>query len=787
MAEGRRSSASSVQDESSSGLTFALQALLSRHESFVADSQQEHARLEAKVAQLEAERTSLQTANERVVAENRELLSKLETLNDSYKASDNTVKTLEGLLRDTEIEIRRLNALARRAEELDSRVLDLDREKVELLNKINDGESESRSTLARWRESERKVRQLELDVQKIEWEAKVERDKHEEIVARLERERVLERELGGAEGRLKGAAALQGIESGKGSTVVSHFVRDILQDNANLQAGIVELRELLQSSNDEVENLRQQVMHHQPIHGEAPEDDLFSKSVPLDQELGWNQPAPQQPQREVHVHHHYHAKLAKQNKTPTARRPSRRRVLMSPGGFGSSSPGSSTPATPTVRPYRHPSSPIVPIQLNQPQPRRNRWSVQSAATMPSTISSLPSSPRSYIFDQNSSIFDRLDAGEDSSRPTSPESAAGRTSPMTLKPHTDSFDTVDEENDDQLEPETTDHPVLDMASTEPEPVSQNPQQELTPKPSQIFKSSKPINIITRPPDPADDTPPILEEEREDEAATPTLPASKDAPEGFVPALAKSSPSADSILAQRPIEPENETLPITSIEIRPSLHRSPSQDSLVSISGMDIHLAKRPDTASSARLRGSSAYFPVTPSAARSISASQPLASVTDVSATISKRSISSDYQGPAGRSLQTIAGIPVPPQQSNSGVTTGLGKFVGLGGWVNRKWGVAPTKSTSDLRSSASSIHSGSASSTSTGMHRTPPRPIQRPSLGVTGAGSSSGFGSLSRTPGINQRGSIPGIWIARADSGGRDVRVQVDRIDEEGLREGLEG
>jgi hypothetical protein len=786
MAEGRRSSASSVQDESSSGLTFALQALLSRHESFVADSQQEHARLEAKVAQLEAERTSLQTANERVVAENRELLSKLEILNDSYKASDNTVKTLEGLLRDTEIEIRRLNALARRAEELDSRVLDLDRDKVELLNKINDGESESRSTLARWRESERKVRQLELDVQKIEWEAKMERDKHEEIVARLERERVLERELGGAEGRLKGAAALQGIESGKGGAVVSHFVRDILQDNANLQAGIVELRELLQSSNDEVENLRQQVMHHQPIHEESPEDDLYSKSMPLDQELGWNQPPPQQPQREVHVHHHYHAKLAKQNKTPTARRPSRRRVLMSPGGLGSSSPGSSTPATPTARPYGHPSSPIIPIQLNQPQPKRNRWSVQSAATMPSTISSLPSSPRSYIFDQNSSIFDRLDGGEDSSRPTSPESAADRPSPMTLKPLTDSFNPVDEEDDNQLQPEASDQPLLEMAPPEPERVSQTPKQELTPKPSQTFKPSKPINTTTRPPDPPDVPPSNLEEEHEEEVATPTLPTSTVALDGLPPSSTKPSASIDSIPDPMPTKPGDEPPPITSIEIRPSLHRSPSQDSLVSISGMDIHLAKRPGTASSARFRGKAAYFPVTPSAARSISTSQPLASVTDVSATISKRAISSDYQGPAGRSLQTIAGMPVPPQQSSTGVTAGLGKFVGLGGWVNRKWGVAPTKSTSDLRSSASSIHSGSASSTN--IHRTPPRPIQRPSFGATGAGSSSGFGSLSRTPGINQRGSIPGIWIARADSGGgRDVRVQVDRIDEEGLKEGLEG
>ena len=165
------------QEDSSSGLTFALQALLTRHESYVAESQQEHTRLDAKIAQLEVDRTALQNANERMVAENKELLSKLETLNDSYKASDNTVKTLEALLHDTEMEVRRLNRLARRAEDLGIRVQEMDKQRAELMQRLADGETESRSTLTRWRESERKVKQLELEVQKIEWEARMDREK----------------------------------------------------------------------------------------------------------------------------------------------------------------------------------------------------------------------------------------------------------------------------------------------------------------------------------------------------------------------------------------------------------------------------------------------------------------------------------------------------------------------------------------------------------------------------------------------------------------------------------
>ena len=432
---------------SGSGLTFALQALLARHESYVAESQQEHDSHDAKIAQLDADRSALQSANERVVAENKELLSTLETVNDSYKASDNTVKALEALLRDTEIEVRRLNGLARRAEDLAARMQEMDKQRAELMQRLLDGETESRSTLMRWRESERKVRQLELEVQKIEWEARTDREKHEEIVARLERERVLERELGGAEGRLKGAAAVQGIESGTGGNVVTHFVRDILQDNANLQAGIVELRELLQSSNNEVQSLRQQVVHHQPVD-EAEAEDQFSESVPLDQEMIWNQTSTQPRQREVHVHHHYHAKLApKHNKPSTTRRACRRRTVIGTGAF--SSPGSSTPSTPSTGPHRFASSPIVPLHLNQPQPKlgRSRWSVQSSGTMASTITSFPNSPQSHIFDQSSSIFDRIEADDQSSRPTSPESAAGYFS-LSAPKSRDAFEPVIE-GDDEL--------------------------------------------------------------------------------------------------------------------------------------------------------------------------------------------------------------------------------------------------------------------------------------------------------------------------------------------------
>lgn len=722
--------------QQNTGLTFALQALLSRHETYVAESQQEHERLNAKIAELETDRTNLQSSNEKIVAENRELLAKLDSLNTTYAQSDTTVKNLEALLRDTEIEVRRLTGLARRAEELEARVQDLDQERSDLKQQLDDGEQESRSTLARWRDSERKVRKLELEVERIEWEAKQDREKHEAVVARLERERVIERELGGAEGRLKAAAAVQGMESGNGGNVVSHFVRDILQDNANLQAGIVELRELLQSSNDEVQNLRQQVMHHQPIEQEGAEESL-SQSMLLDQQLAWDRPSPDPSQREVHVHHHYHAKLTpKRERTLASRRSTRRRAVM---GYGIS-PMSSTPSTPISRPQRTTSSPIIPLELHQPQ-AHNRWSTQTTTTLSSNISSIPSSPWSG-YGRYGSIFDRIDADEESSRPTSPESAVGLSSPA-IKPRIDSFEAVLEDED-----EVQENPAMQKQASQVEEQSATelvtPSPELTPKPSQFLSVVSPNPVVAM------------------DQATAGLCIKT--PQPFDETLTPQT--------QLAIPPPSPKTPIP--EIRPSLQRSSSHDSLLSISGMDIHLTK---PMSALRIKGNQAHFALTPSIStvRALTTSTPVAGITDATAVSSKRSFSSDNQGPAQRGLEKVAGIPSSRPEPPQTASTGLSRL--MGGWVSRKWGVAPTKSVADLRS-------GSASNSRTIQQNTASSPVSIPKITNQRPALHSMGSSMARTPGINQMGAIPGLYAQKAV--GSPTKVEIDgQVDEEALRRAL--
>ncbi|EXJ70666.1 uncharacterized protein A1O5_05656 [Cladophialophora psammophila CBS 110553] len=762
--------------QTSSGLTFALQALLNRHESYVSESQQEHQRLTAYINELENERSALQTTNDKIVEENRQLLTQLETANTSLKESDSHVKSLEALLRDCEVEVRRLNGLSRRTEELELKILEMEKERMTITQQADDARGEIRSTVKRWKESEIRVRQLEREVQRIEWDAKEDRERYEEIIARLERERVLERELGGAEGRLKSAAAFRGPDAQEKTTnVVGHFVRDILQDNANLQAGVVELKELLQASNEEVQNLREQILEHQPVDDSG--SGAMSGSVPLSDQLGWSQPAPNV-QQSVHVHHHYHAKLAKRDRTPTVRRSSRKRTVLGLGMLPST-PESSAPTTPVAGPHRLFSSPVLPITLHQPQATRKRWSMQSAATSSSMMSSFPSSPRSYL-EQSSSIFDRLEAGEESSRPTSPESTGGLASPpLKFNPGYEYDERtrlpLEEEEREvggaEAFPKDEHEGLSDEADLQHgEEAKGSGSHDLTPKPSQIPVGGGRMSDTVQPDPPAPNITDLSQE------------ASKTEPPNIIiegePVLSMPEESAEDVQEDRmsPSTTPYDLDDASDIANRSKLRRTSSHDSLVSISGMDIHIAKRPTSSSSQSssvLRGNKAYFALGPSAARRIASAQPLATVTEYTALSSmtllssgsSNTLSSGHQLPqrsvssSFAALSGLADLSPSHAEDQQPSPSGFGRL--LGGWVRGKWGIAPMKSSGGLTSSAASIATSSSSETQ-----------------LQGASPFPFMGG--RLPGINQKGPIPGFKPAPKISG-----VQVTMVDEEGLKQTL--
>ena len=405
-------------------LTFAIQALLARHEAYIAEAAEERRKMSGSIEKLENDKKELQASNARTIEENRYLLDQLEEMNDAVSNSDSQVLSLNGTLESTRIELERLTVLAGQASHLEAQLAALEMEAADLHHQLASREEEKRTAVQRWQGAERTINTLQEQVDRIDKEAREDRLRHAEVVKRFERRRTVERELETAAGRLKGAAAAATLGKDGSNNVVSHFVKDILQDNANLQLGIVELRELLMGSNEEVESLREQMILHQPVqlHTERP-----GSGEDLDSELARTPINDHGLSPDFHVHHHYHAapkvKTARERPVGLAKTKKRRNVTTP--GLRTPSSGTQTPRTPRrssahsieYGPDLSAATILSQTSVTIPPIPSHRWSSQSLQAPPS----LPGSPQSAF--RNPSVFDNVDDNACSSRPTTPGSTA----------------------------------------------------------------------------------------------------------------------------------------------------------------------------------------------------------------------------------------------------------------------------------------------------------------------------------------------------------------------------
>lgn len=793
--ESRRSSEATFTSEQLSlikrkktdeGLTFALQALLDRHESFVKESQAEQARSAAYVVELEVERANLQANNESIRIENRGLLEKLEQVDAELGAKEDRVKELENLLQDCEKEVTRLNNLRHLTLDLEHKLDEVERERAEALQVAQDCKAESRSTIARWRESERKIKELEREVRRIELKANADLQRHEEIVTRLSRGHELERSLSLSEGRLKASTAIQTMRDGnpRAKQVVSNFVRDILQDNVNLQAGIAELRQLLATSNEEVQTLRERVILHQPMS-----EELSVSQQSLDDEIELNQSVASSLQQQVHVHHHYHPGT-KKTRTPL-RRAKQRRVLM-PGTVPSShsSTAPSTCSTPSLRSTRLPTDVNLPPSTRVDRSRDHRWSIQSSNTASTYFSSMASSPHSYL-DKELSVFDRIDCGDEDSRPTSPDlSEMNSPLPFTRKHRgTHSSLVAFVEEDEDISPSEV--PPLDA-----EQIDDSGTPSVDDTISHIDQNDHMSSVIT------------LRAEVNSQSNSTTTPSLQPRSETLQSSETPPTPTIATVVTATETQTNDRSQ--LDLDLRPSHRRRNSTDSLVSISGMDIHIAQRPRASASTALallsRSNGAnkhHFAPSPVAAKTRQiggTAKPSAVVTEVAA-VSRPgadNVSASMMALTGIAREQVKSVG-PPSRPSAGL---------FGGWISRKWGVAPAKSVADLRSA----HSSTNSPASISVHATAPisagsggagadevenrdstcptaKPKTDPSLmrhlnSTTTQSKMAKDFFVDRSPGINQSGAIPGL-AAMLAARASPVVVNPERIDVDGLRDGL--
>ncbi|KAI5923142.1 hypothetical protein F4810DRAFT_701369 [Camillea tinctor] len=399
------------------------QALLARHEAYMADAERDRYELTARIEQLEMDNKELEARNARTIEENRDLLDQLELLNSTINDSEGRIKSLEATLLSSQQTVRRLEGETSRAEALERQLMSLEQEQAELQSTLILSQEEARSAMFRWKRAERGINDLQEQLERMEKEAKEEREHHEEMINRIERQREMEKELNTAAGRLKGAAAAKTLNHGNAngngkSAVVGHFVRDLLQDNANLQHGIAELREMLMNSNDEIQALRDQLMYHQPLG-----DGEVNTTQTLRAELEPKDPPPidqQQPTKlsqELHIHHHYHVATPKQD----LKKPRKKRLGITPVGSGFVPLGTSVPSVAPGALVRHQPA----HHSKRDSQRSNRWSGSVYSEQPSEFapSSVPSSPQSQ---RRNSLFDHTI--DTTSFPTSPATTMDPMSP-----------------------------------------------------------------------------------------------------------------------------------------------------------------------------------------------------------------------------------------------------------------------------------------------------------------------------------------------------------------------
>ncbi|TWU70947.1 hypothetical protein ED733_002483 [Metarhizium rileyi] len=402
------------------------QALLARHEAYVADAERERVELNARIDRLEMDKRELEAENESKINQNRDLLEQLEALNNTLTDSDAKIKSLESSLLSSHQAVRFLEASADRAADAERHIAILEDEQVKLLNDIRNTKEDARSHAQRFNQAQRGILDMQDQLDRLEEEARQERQRHAEAMERMERQREIEKQLDTAAGRLKGAAATKSLQQHKdGGKIVGHFVRDLLQDNANLQLGMAELREMLISSNDEIQSLREQLMHHQPVPLDSP-----SRASTLRAELEPLLEAPAVSQ-ELHIHHHYHVPQKHES-----RKSKKKRQGLLPGIF--TPPSASAPSSPRNSDHweRLTPSPTAPALLCRVSEDITTPTISKTTkawggnSQPASefSSSLPSSPQR----QPNRVFDPVFS--DSDQPTSPTTSFDPMSPTWQAAH-----------------------------------------------------------------------------------------------------------------------------------------------------------------------------------------------------------------------------------------------------------------------------------------------------------------------------------------------------------------
>lgn len=405
-------------------LTFSLQTLLQRHEAYIAQSSKEKDQMMAQISLLQLQKSALDTDNCRYIAENRQLLNTLASLNEHSDEIEARNGSLSATLQSTQAELGRLSSLAVRTKDLETQLLLYEQEQLDLRTRVTFSEEQESRAVQRWHAAERSLGDVQDQIEQIEAEARRSQEPYvvisgEAVLEPAPQSVVADPQPNDGHQPNRSPGILSSSRSALGSRpydadgkVVTSFVRDILEDNSQLQSGLLKMQDLLRQSSEEIHRLRKEIGFLSD-DGEGPRRRQESLAT---QELSDSHVLPTQRMQEVHVHHHYHTEPRVESRTKDTQLARRRKRASLPSGTLSDADTQNLSESETsnnrqaVRSDRLATFPGTAHQASSQG--RDRWSLQSGQSR--MIPTGPSSPHSVGYDRCSTI-------NDSTRPTSPES------------------------------------------------------------------------------------------------------------------------------------------------------------------------------------------------------------------------------------------------------------------------------------------------------------------------------------------------------------------------------
>lgn len=405
------------------------QTLLQRYEGHVAQSSREREKLLLAMESLENNKSALEASNAKIIVENRALLDQLEGLNSAIAESDLHISTLNETLDVTRQELQKLGSLAQKATQLERELTSLESERAQLDIELASSREDKQAATQRWRRAESTIVFLQNQIDMMDQDAIDQSQKNKQTETCMVR---LDKTAGGMPSAHPPYDTDTSSTSREKSTksdgmVISHFVKEILEDNSNLQLGLLELKEMFLESSSEVKTLRARL----DLDAETSEDSrLPMKSLQAELYESSDGGGKLETVPELHVHHHYHQ--PKQN----SRRPRRRRFnqtfMLSNRSGTSALPKDNHDAT-NATDYDGSASADQPSASGYVG-HYPRSSVYSARTESSyAASTFSTSPRGFP-----SIFDSVENVFDSTRATTPASSAPG-SPLLPAHHEQSFE------------------------------------------------------------------------------------------------------------------------------------------------------------------------------------------------------------------------------------------------------------------------------------------------------------------------------------------------------------